>query len=162
MTPLIDTLAAADLDWLAFELIDGIKRGREPEEPAEALDEARASARQPAPPPERIVVQSPVVSAMPLYGDQQIEWAACYVVDRLEESIAALEASLDNLDDLLAASDEATSALKAPGRVVLIVEDGDSSRKSDRSAVERSRRGLDGLRIAVERWAIAARQEPLV
>jgi hypothetical protein len=45
LIPFIEMLADLGLDWLAFELIDGIRRGREPEESAKALMVARERVR---------------------------------------------------------------------------------------------------------------------
>lgn len=44
LMPLIEMLTTVAADWLAFELIDGNRRGREVEETANALTIARASA----------------------------------------------------------------------------------------------------------------------
>lgn len=59
LIPLIETLAAADLDRLAFEIIEGLRRGVESEEPAETLEMARADAREKRPPPERVAARDP-------------------------------------------------------------------------------------------------------
>ena len=44
LLPLLETLAASGADWLAFEIVDGVRRGREPEEPEEP--EARVVRRE--------------------------------------------------------------------------------------------------------------------
>lgn len=41
LIPFLEMLTEEGLDWLAFELIDGVRRGREPEEAPEALADAR-------------------------------------------------------------------------------------------------------------------------
>ncbi len=158
LTELIETLAAAELDWLAFELVDGVRRGVEPEETADTLEVARAEARAKRPPPERLAAEARPVTSSPLIGDDQVEWAGRYVIARIDDALAALAASLDNLDALVDAS-EAADVAKADqdAAPMLVLEDLETPRKADRASVERARGDVGALRVAVERWSNQAR-----
>jgi hypothetical protein len=82
---LIETLVAARLDWLAFELIEGVQAGHPPEESEDALVVARESIRGNAQPKPRGEPQAVTVEARPIPPKEQIEWAAAYVEERLGE-----------------------------------------------------------------------------
>jgi hypothetical protein len=100
---LVETLAAAGADWLAFEIIDGIRFGRPLEGPehrqrnmprdVDAWEGESLSAR------EREFRET---AMEPIRGDEQIKFAAAYVVERLNEVIEMTRLSLDNLDKLSA------------------------------------------------------------
>ena len=66
-------LTELGMDWLAFELIDGIRRGNEPVEDEHAL--ARAGERT-GHPTSREVHPHPSAAATPILGDDQLKWAA--------------------------------------------------------------------------------------
>lgn len=157
LIPLIETLVDADLDWLAFEITEGVRRGVESEETAETLEMARADAQEKRPPPERVILDAQPVTASPLLGDDQIDWAGRYVVARIDDSLAALAASLDNLDALLGTSDIEPAKAGLPERPVLVLGESDEAKKVDRGAAERAGEGLGALRAALERWSLATR-----
>ncbi len=82
LLPLLETLAGAGADWLAFEIVDGIRRGRELVEPEELLGAAREKVRS-RQLSDRLSADVPVL-AEPIFGDEQIVWAANYVAARLD------------------------------------------------------------------------------
>jgi hypothetical protein len=87
LLPLIDLLAGAGADWLAFELMDYIRAGRPAEDPPEVLAQSRMQVREgrgegPLEPPEIVATSA----TSPIVGDEQILWAARYVADRLDMS----------------------------------------------------------------------------
>lgn len=67
LLPLIETLSDRGLDWLAFELIESIRRGREPVEPEELLVRARAKVVEGGGGEPETVSQT--ASAAPILGD---------------------------------------------------------------------------------------------
>lgn len=74
LLPLLETLVGAAADWLAFEIVDGVRRGREPLEPEELLRAAREKVRSRRL-SDRLSAEIPVLSE-PILGDDQIVWAA--------------------------------------------------------------------------------------
>jgi hypothetical protein len=96
---LAETLAAVGADWLAFEVIEAIRHGRPTEHlPGKRIaipHEVDAWEGESLSPHERQLVD---VGTEPIPADDQIEFAANYVVERLSEAIAMRKASLQNLD----------------------------------------------------------------
>lgn len=103
---LIETLVAARLDWLAFELIEGIRLGRTAEEFEEALAAARQSIRNDAQPKARGEPQVLLAKPEPIPAGEQVEWAAAYVEERLETALEQLQASIDALDLIVESTNE--------------------------------------------------------
>jgi hypothetical protein len=101
LVPLIETLIAADADWLALEILDGLRLGIVAEEIREHLLSTqlavREAKRQERRSQER-AVPPPVAKA--IIGDEQIDWAAKYVADRLSDAVSMLRASLDQLNQI--------------------------------------------------------------
>src|SRR5687767_1533316 len=93
---LVETLMKSRLDWLVFEMLDGIQRGRAVEETEEDLAAARAEIRRKARPTERALTESGVTKVEPIEGDEQV-----YVGERLASSLAQLEAAVDTLESIV-------------------------------------------------------------
>src|SRR5579871_4705022 len=107
LVPLIETLIVADADWLALEILDGLRLGIVAEEIPEhllatqlAVREAKRQERR----SEGRAVPPPV--AKPILGDDQVDWAAKYVVDRLSDAVSMLRASLDQLNQIARSTGE--------------------------------------------------------
>ena len=158
---LIETLVAARLDWLAFELIEGVQTGRPPEEPEEALAAARQSIRSNSQPKARGEPQATAVEAKPIPPDEQIEWAVAYVEERLGEALEQLQASIETLDFIVEGTTErpdkaqatAQSADVVGSRAVTVLLDVDGDRKSDRDNVTGARESFATLHAALIEWA---------
>lgn len=102
LLPLIETLIAVDADWLALEILDGLRLGIVAEETPEhllatqlAVREAKRQERR----SEERAVPSPV--GKPIVGNEQIDWAARYVADRLSDAVSTLRASFDQLNQIV-------------------------------------------------------------
>lgn len=162
---LIETLVAARLDWLAFELIEGVRAGRPPEESEEALAVARESIRGNAQPKSRGEPQAISKEAKPIPPDEQIEWAAAYVEERLDEAIKQLQTSIDSLDfvvegtierpDKAGAVAQPTGASEPRAVVVMLGLEGD--RESSRDDVVGARESFPNLRTALTEWTAQLR-----
>lgn len=153
LIPFIEMLAELGVDWLAAELIDGIRRGQEPTEEEDALAQARQRARA-----KQVEKISPAfrdsVAAEPLPGYRQLEWAADYVYARVEATLAEMSASISALDEIVASDSE--GHVKAPASVNLVLRDGDANAEEGQSAsradVEAARAQLSDLRSALDAW----------
>lgn len=156
---LIDTLVAARLDWLAFELVDGIRAGRQTSEPSEVLKEVRGSVRTSERPQEKETPDQAYQPAMPIEGDEQIEWAASYVAGRLDGVIATLGAAMDNLDAVRGSESRSVGASPGgrPGGPLTIVLDDEEARKAERSGVELAVNALPQLRASIMAWSSQVR-----
>lgn len=166
LLPLLETLADAGADWLAFEIMDGVSRGREPLESEERLREAREKVRA-----QQLSDRlSADISALPepILGDDQIVWAVTYVTVRLDgaladlnEGCAMIEAIAENLGDTFENDDPPFSTVSPgePAKVVLIGQEG---HPVDRGSIVVAREGLAFLRDALSRWSFEIRGNPFL
>lgn len=158
---LLETLAGAGADWLAFEIVDGVRRGREPWEPEEQLRAAREKVRSQQL-SDRLPADIPLV-AKPILGDDQIVWAANYVAARLdgaladlEEGCAMIEAVAENSGTTFRQDDPAFSKAR-PGVPVEIVLIGQEGSPVDRATIAVAREGVVSLKKALAGWSLEAR-----
>lgn len=162
---LIETLLAARLDWLAFELIEGVQAGHPPEESEEALAAARESIRGNAQPKARGEPQAVAEEVKPIPPDEQIEWAAAFIEERLGEALAQFQVSIDALDSIVEATTErpdkagaVAQPTSAPEpRAVAVLLDIEGDRKSNRNDVASARASLPALRTALTEWTVQLR-----
>ena len=151
--PFVEMLAELDMDWLAFELVEGVRRGEEPVEDESALLHARERARRASNDEEHIEPygwDSPT-AATPFSGDDQLEWAARYVEERLRAALDEVVASLDALDEIVAGGDARPSMAPA-ALTALVLRNGDEEHTLDRAEVEGARDRLSGLSEALAAW----------
>jgi hypothetical protein len=162
---LIETLVAARLDWLAFELIEGIQTGRSPEESHEALAAARVSIRGNAQPKAHGEPQAIGLEAKPIPPHEQVEWAAAYVEERLGEALDQLQTSIDALDFIVEGTTErpdsagavAQSTDASEPRAVVVLLDLEGRRESGRDDVAGARESFPTLRTALAEWTAQSR-----
>jgi hypothetical protein len=157
LLPLIETLIAADADWLALEILDGLRLGRVREETREDLKSTqlavRAAKHQERRSEER-AVPPPVGTS--IVGDQQIDWAVEYVVDRLFSAVSMLRASFTQLNEIVSRNPEFHApaydgAIEKQLDVAVQVEaEGPSLSSSD---VDRAIATIPKLREALTTWA---------
>lgn len=165
---LIETLVAARLDWLAFELTEGIRVGRSPEESEEALSVARRSIRSDRKPKARGEPQVMVAEPQPIPRDEQVEWAAAYVEERIEAVLDQLQASIHALDSIVESTTEQQDSQDLPAEngkmkqgatLVLLHPEGD--RRSSRDDAAGARDSVPVLRAALAEWVIRARGQAM-
>jgi hypothetical protein len=159
LLPLIETLAAEDADWLAFEVLEGVRLGKVTEESPNDLQNARDSAnsaagpgwhseKRPLPPP----------ASVPILGDEQIVWAADYVGKRITDAVTMLQAALDEMDAIVVGTvihDRPAVASVGNGtRLVLQGDEEESSVSKDESAAAMN--AVSRLQKALHAWANSA------
>ncbi|MDK1377226.1 hypothetical protein QN222_22360 [Sinorhizobium sp. 6-70] len=155
---MFDTLRGSQLDWLVFELIDGIRAGRAPIEPPENLMGARSDARTGA---RRELPFSPPPEPMPIEGDDQVEWAVAYVCDRMEATVAEMEACARNLTVIL--GDGVSGNVKAKPisqSVQILLQDDGPGRQTTLNDASAARAELPRLRKELEAWSAQVRNNP--
>lgn len=156
--PLLGALADTGMDWLAFEIVEMVRRGHEPLEAEEILKAAREKTRSQVD-SELMTLDIPVV-AEPILGDKQIDWAANYVATRLDGALADLDAGYAFLNSIAEASrdtfrqdasilSEAPSG--APFQIALIGQEDDAI---DQHSIEIARKEVLSLRRALVQWAL--------
>lgn len=159
LVPLIETLTELGIDWLAFELIEGIRRGEEPVEDDRTLALARERAGTGTQHPKETEQHSSADDEpKPILDVVQVEWAARYVFERLSATLAEMTHSLDALDEIFDGRDEKQS----PGSrssAVLVILDGGEGRSVDRAEIEAAQARLPELREALVAWVGSARSE---
>jgi hypothetical protein len=163
LLPLIETLTAEGADWLAFELIDGIKLGRESEESEGALAGAREQVRlgeqgrrEPIP---------PVRPAIPILGDDQIVWAATYVTERLDSALTDLAAASEALNAIAAAPSsrrgrDEEQHLQGPPAPIRIEIDDEEISTASRGDIEAGRDAMEELKSSLNNWSSQVRGQP--
>jgi hypothetical protein len=164
LLPLIEALAAVDADWLAFEILEGVQRGRVAEETSDNLlltqqrvRNARRKRNSEGQHPHR---ESPDI-AQPITGDEQIDWAVSYVNERIQEVISMGEAALEALNSILLTSIPPDVPLTLPGAtgdITLVLQDDEEQQRILRSeGFARARAGFSKLESELLTWAKSAR-----
>lgn len=167
---LVETLVAARLDWMAFELIEGIRLGRAVEESEEVLAAARQSIRSDAQPKARGEPQVLLAQPKPIPVGEQVEWATAYVEERLETALEQLQASIDALDFIVESTNEPddtqdlaqAASSRAEQGTALVLLDGEGDRKSSREDVASARDEFPALQTALAEWTKRARGQATI
>ncbi|HLG55473.1 MAG TPA: hypothetical protein VI485_09080 [Vicinamibacterales bacterium] len=151
---LITLLVEVGADWLVLEVLGGVRTGLAVEESDHALLTAQLSARYGRSPEidkERVLS---FWSPRELDGDEQLRWAAAYVVERLTDEAEMLNASFERLNVLAIAQGRDGEAppqeFKRDSSVTLQVgEDGPVIQTVEIAIL---RRNLAALTLALEDW----------
>ncbi len=152
LLPLIDVLAQVGMDWLAFELVEGVRRGEEPVEDGSALRRARDRAKRTSDASEQTErFAAPTAAATPFQGDDQLEWAVRYVEERLFAALDQMAESLDALDEIVSGAD-APSTVTRTATTRLLLRGHDRVDAIGRLEVDRARTQLPALRVALDSW----------
>ncbi len=157
LIPFIEMLTELGLDWLAFELIEGVRRGQEPVETEAALALARQRVRTRD--PEKFThIPGDSVEGEPLLGDVQLEWTVRYVAERLNATLTEMSKSIDALDAIVASGRLGqTETTEASADLVLL--DVEHERRSSRTQVEEARAQLPKLRHSLDNWLASTRSD---
>ena len=162
LLPLIETLVGSGADWLAFEILDGIRSGRPAEESAEEVSDGRSAVRsfrrhRGVPPPELEPGETFVEA---LEGDEQIQFAASYAIDRIAEAIEMARVSIRQLNQIVSRSEGRTEPVDIDSaddpRIYIRLEDSDATFTEDQSREALKR--LPELKEALLAWSRSVRQ----
>lgn len=150
--PLLQTLSAADLDWLAREIVDGLTAGHVATADPDRMNSARELARRQFQYVGSIETGQSVEAAdKPFTPDEQLDYAATYTVVRLTDVIATMEASVVSLGRLLEAN-APPPAGTAPGPIMLALGDLDICVTADMQDLRLAQAGLKELQVAITAW----------
>lgn len=150
--PLLQTLAASDLDWLVREIMDGLTAGHVSTASPEQMDLARELARR----QEQFlnfddVAQSNDVKDKAFTADEQVNYAANYTISRLADVIETMAVSFDSIGRIL--ETHARPAVEGtPGPLMLSLEHDDSKATTSMEDLRQAREGLSELRDAITAW----------
>jgi hypothetical protein len=162
LTPLIETLIASGADWLAVEILSEIRMGRV-DEPSDAeLREAREAVemfrKEKTVPPPTLVTRH--TNVRHLGGDEQIEFAANYAVERITQNIEMAGASLQQLNEVanrsIAHGDVPSDSARPKADIELRWLDTEGALNGPQT--EEARAKLPALRKALSEWSISARK----
>ena len=149
---LVETLADRGMDWLVFELMEGIQDGRSPQESEEALAAARDRATENSGQYREALHRDVAPSeTAPIVGDDQLRWAVGYIKERLRDTIDALDASFDCLETLGLVNERVTGGAQGGAIRVTFVED-ESPINLTRGGLSIAREGLGALQHALDVW----------
>ncbi len=151
---LVETLANAGLDWLAFELVDGIRLGSLQEETEATLEQARLRARDPNRYRGDLPSQDFQATSEPILSDEQLVWAVQYVNDRLDDIVGALESSFENLEAVGVQEGHIGRQLQADKDVAitLVLAEAEGDYKLRASDLNEAKQGIEILRGGLEDW----------
>lgn len=148
--PIIEMLVELGMDWLAFELIEGIRRGQEPQETEDAPKHARQETHTPG--AEKFARSSgDSVDSEPLVGYAQLEWSVHYINERIEATLNEMSASLCALDKIASSAPEAQTET-AESSAVLVLVNGEEEREVSQTQVIEAQAHLPKLRQSLENW----------
>lgn len=155
LVPLIEVLAELGLDWLAVELIEGIRRGEQPVENERTLALARSRARTEHP---EETVEHPWADngPRPILDVVQLEWAARYVFERLGATLSEMTHSLDALDEIVDDPDVKPSTGSLSSTVLVLLAGGEEH-AVDRAQIKAAQARLPELQEALDAWVGRAR-----
>lgn len=157
--PLLETLTRAGLDWLAQEIISGALAGRVTEESPQTLQAARNIVfRRTQDSEVRMLVKHSEERAEAFSADEQIEWAAQHVVQRLEQMLEMFRHSINRLDELTQRRESGKLLGQTRASIVLVLADGEAVSKMDRAQLTAALEGLSQLSDALGVWAAEARR----
>ena len=159
LLPLIELLATGDADWLAFEILEGLRRGRVAEETQENLRIAQDLVRSRKPASRRTeMLAHPAPPTEQIVGEKQIDWVVAYMGERIVEIQSMLEATLGQLDEILLTPEERPIPVTYSDGVTLVLqtESGEylSVRRDDAA---HARTVLPKLRDGLLTWADSIR-----
>ena len=95
----------------------------------------------------------------PIEGDDQIEFAASYVVVRITEAIEMTRKSLDNLNRISAKSSENPSEVDPGPQTAITLGLEDSELHFTRDQADQLRSLLPELRTSLSEWSVRVRQK---
>ncbi len=150
----IEMLTDIGMDWLAFELIEGVRRGSEPTETEEILTLARDPTRT-GRLEELLHDVGDGAEVQPILGDAQLNWAVEYVEQRLEAILAEMAASFRALDALVALGSDTTTESR-PGQTVVVLLRADEDQKLDQNLVREAQARLPTLQQSLRNWLTSA------
>lgn len=158
---LVETLITARLEWLALELLEGVRTGHRLEEPEEVLASTRKSIRQRASPKKRDEWQPAETHVKPIPPEEQLEWAATYVEVRIDESLRQLQTSIAALDLVVQETTELSDmtiergqqAVAPEPRVLVVLKTAEGESNIGDGDVVGALDTLAALRTALSKWA---------
>lgn len=159
LLPFIEMLAELGMDWLVFELVDGIRRGDEPAEDEHALARARQQNEQfPADDLERHARvwrtntdESADSVPTSILGERQLQWAADYVFERLRDTLDEMSQSLHALDEIFEDPEMGQPVAFAAEPSLVLIDDGEE-RVVRRAQIKAAQAFLPELRKALDVW----------
>lgn len=157
--PLLETLTRAGLDWLAQEIVSGALAGTVKEEAPETLQAARRIVfRRYQESASLVQVKFFEERAEAFSGEEQIDWAAQHVAQRLEEVLEMFRNSIDRLDELTQRQRPEELLSHRGAKIVLVLTDGDAVETIDRAQVTAAIKGVGELKDALNAWVAEARR----
>ena len=156
LLPLIEALVAEDADWLAFELLDGVRLGKVTEESPNDLQNARDAAtstggqgwhseKRPLAPP----------ASVPIVGDEQIVWAADYVGTRITDAVTMLQAALDEMDAIVTGTviHDRSPVASAGNGTTLVLQGNEEESTVSKDETAAAMNAISRLQEALQAWA---------
>lgn len=149
--PLLETLAASDLDWLVKDILATIEFGDPQMESEDVVSHAQERVRQNDDVRSEREDRAEMASSRPWTGDEQVAIAADLVLRRMKETLYMAREAIEGVSRCIGEyNGEGIDALV--DGVALLGGNGQIEASIDGLAVEHALGDLDKLRLAVEEW----------
>lgn len=152
---LIDALNDEGLSWLALEILAAIDHGLLTEESEAVLSAARHAVRSAPADRELKWSETPSPQVPILYqiaGEEQLYWAAQYVLTRLSDAIHTSAAAQSQVNELVS-----TEGVARVGRVVNVeIQVGEDVLRHPLVSNDATERQLNDLDVALNRWLVSS------
>ncbi len=160
--PFIDTLISSGADWLALEILSAIRMGQPEEHSQQELDQARHAVqsfrkREGAPPPQ---IETRQASIHHLTGDEQLQFAVDYTIERITQNVEMAQASIRLLNEVASRSIPAPMNQGVSDSEAALIELGwtDTEERLSGPRGEEVSSKLPVLRSALFEWLKAVRE----
>lgn len=149
--PLLETLAASNLDWLVRDILATIEMGDLQLETENTVSGAQERVRQNEDVRSESEESADTVRSRPWTGDEQVSIAGELVVSRITETLHMARDSIEGVSGVIGKYD-GKDIDASVGGLVLLGENGEVEGSIDEAAVEQALIGLKQLRLAVGEW----------
>ncbi|MGI9251887.1 MAG: hypothetical protein ACR2PR_11965 [Pseudohongiellaceae bacterium] len=163
LMPFLEMLTEQGLGWLVSELLEGVQRGKEPEETEESLKNVRAIVEngghiENERDAEVYKYNAEYGMSKPLLGDAQIKWAAEYVYERFSATTEEMLASFEQIDIIVANGNEGEiSSSETPTALVLL--DGDERIETYKTQISDVQGRLEKLEQILDNWVKSTKED---
>lgn len=154
LSELLDTLYAANLDWLAEEILRATIIGDKPLESEDDVVKARDSVFRSTQNSGGYNPSSDEpVEPRPLEADGQLEWAISHILIRLEDAVNMMTEATENIDFIVTESESSKETREIGSSTDLVLlSHGEIVGEANRIGLNNAKKSVEELRSILEQW----------
>lgn len=150
---LTTVLTEAGLDWLALELLQGVRDGLLPEESVDDLERGQSAARSGKVLEHAEDLRAPAVAdPQDFHGEAQLDWARDYVLARLSDASEMVATSLEQLNAIALPERSFTAGVNPRTGLAVELQIGEGGEVVNIIDMDRVHADLAILRDALNVW----------